>query len=555
MLLPLLATFIGSLMPLKASLVTSKVLSLSLGRTTLRQGDSSYGTVSIDSLEGVQSLVVSLFFDKDAFDISSHSNLTTATLVDGNLGEGYVRYSYLFGNTADASLNLFRYYFTAKEDAEIKDYRFDVLVEEAYDEGLEPMDVTGTFGKISVEAAQIQKYTSLYSSGPGEVSYGDEISLSYSIGTCEIATGYFEWRYDDDELTYLDFEKGSFFEGKVVDIVASPGSVRLTFLSGEYGHSWQNSLGTLRFAPKENTVSNTPITLYARELYDLELDAIEASSITKDIVIVRNPTIVDYNADFTLQAQSCHSYDAQVGITIHLGAESHLGAGDFTVAFDPQQLRLSSYEKLLSADFFNVNDKKADEGILKFSIISMTDILIESDVLSISFDVLSMPENYHMDLSFSGSGLSDSLTNPIALRFLSSGIDFTPYQAENFAAEFLSTTGSICSSGSNNQEQLSAIWDDLKDRYLSLLPVEKNSITTATPDFIGDSSDILERTLGRYLFIVSKYGLENYMGINVNQSKSDAAVHDTVDSSPWLIVSIGTITTLAITLIAKKKRD
>lgn len=552
MFLPLLGIFLGSLMPLQASAVPPSSLSLSFGNASLRQGGSSYGTISIDSLEGIKTLVVSAYFDTNVFNVDSYDNLTTTVFVDGYAGDGYVRFSYIFNEEPSAGSDLFRYFFTVAEDAPVGDYHVDILVEEAYDINLESVQVNATSGTIHVDEAPLNKTASIVSNGPTQVSFGDEADISYSFSTHQIASGSLEWTYDDDALEFLGFTADDFLEGKIYDLAASAGLVRLSFICNEYGSGL--NIGTLAFAPKKNEEQDTSVSLFARELFDLELDPVNASNVEKPLHIAHNSAIVPYNADISLSTQRLPSYAKQIDIKVHLGANSHLGAGDFILTYDPEQLHYLSGTKRIATDFLNINDKKTNEGILKFSLISTTGIVQESDILSLSFDVLSMPESYHMDLGFSGSGLSDSLTEPIALRFLSPGIDFEAYEATDYAEEFLSLTGPICTSAGDKETQLSGVWGQLKDHYQSLLSSEQAIFSNVVPDYVGDSDNVLERALGRYHYIVTKYGFENYMNAVINYSSTTTISTSSVPSSAWLLTAICTTTALGAILLLKKKR-
>ena len=62
------------------------------------------------------------------------------------------------------------------------------------------------------------------------------------------------------------------------------------------------------------------------------------------------------------------------------------------------------------------------DGNLKFSIISLNDIVAEQTVLTLEFDVLQTENEQQTSFTISGSLVSDSLTNPIMLNFIGTNI-------------------------------------------------------------------------------------------------------------------------------------
>lgn len=71
----------------------------------------------------------------------------------------------------------------------------------------------------------------------------------------------------------------------------------------------------------------------------------------------------------------------------------------------------NSAEKGFTSTFFNINDKNVYDGILKFSIISLSDITDEQILLTVTFDAKHACEDKLADFEISGSGLTDALTN------------------------------------------------------------------------------------------------------------------------------------------------
>ena len=103
--------------------------------------------------------------------------------------------------------------------------------------------------------------------------------------------------------------------------------------------------------------------------------------------------------------------------------KSLLGAGDFTISFNTDLFELTSYSKGFEPDFFYINDKEKENGILKFSIISLEDIASEENLLYLEFSVKHVCTNQTTEIEINGNMLADSITNPIKLNFVNTSIN------------------------------------------------------------------------------------------------------------------------------------
>ena len=198
-----------------------------------------------------------------------------------------------------------------------------------------------------------------------------------------------------------------------------PGTVYISFVGTTY--SYDSSLLQIRFRTICNENSISQITLAAADLCDLDLEFIQCSGRTTNVQ-------VSYDPSYTVDAPSMrlsafyHEETGKVTVEVCLDADSHLGAGDFVLRFDPKLLTYSSSTKMFDPTFFNINDKKVGEGELRFSIISLTDITQAQTVLTVEFDALRGFREQTTDLEIVGIGLADSITAPITLNFVPTSV-------------------------------------------------------------------------------------------------------------------------------------
>ncbi|MBQ0010491.1 MAG: hypothetical protein KBS76_05275 [Ruminococcus sp.] len=385
------------------------------------QGASGYGTVYIDSLAGIASLDVTVHFDPDVVEITGTYNSVSASMYDSSVGDDGVRYTYIFdGNGPENKTGLFYFYYTIKDTAALGKTRFDVTVSDAYGIDLLPLTVNGSRTAVTVSEKKVSKTASLYRSSNVSTSVQNEFDLSYSVSTYQIASGSFAIRYDDELFELVSITPGGLLSGKISDINTDlAGSVYVSFVSNEY--SSYNDLISVRLRTKKNVSQSSEIKLEVTDFYDLTLCPIVCQPVTTTVTVVHDDSIFD-DAPGMVASSELNDGETECTVLITLDADSHLGAGDFTFTFDPARLTYVSAEKLFSPTFFTVNDKSADDGIIKFSVISTADIVKKTSVLKLTFSVKRPECDSEADISLAGSTTTDSMTNPIRLNYAAKAI-------------------------------------------------------------------------------------------------------------------------------------
>ena len=433
----LASAFLLSLAPLSAK--SDNIITMS-GDESICRGNTYYGYVYIETLENVAALNVSLHYDPSVIEITGTYNQVSCTMYDNSLGKDELSYSYLFdGNGGTDKTCLFTFYYAVKDDAPIGRHMFDLTVNEAYDFSFESTDVKGSRFGYSVSAAKQEKSCYIYGTGNVSSQKEMEFELSYSFDTTQVASGAIEIQYDKNLFEFVSMENGGFLNGKIVDInTKQSGTVYLSFLGTEYAQN--TDILRVRFKTIGNVTQTSQIKFKAADLYDLDLSHIRSGGFSTDVNLTYNSAY-----DYTLAKMSLISaFDAennQVKIYVKLSENTRLGAGDFTLSWDASYLKLASYQKLFEPTYFNVNTQKTESGILKFSIISLTDITDAVDVLCLVFDVEKTCGIPSVDFGISASGLSDSLTSPISLNMIGC---ILPMAGEHEYGEWTVVTPATC---------------------------------------------------------------------------------------------------------------
>ena len=401
---------------------------------SMRQGDSAYCYVYIDSLSGVGSLDVCVYFDPDKVNIRSTYNSASAILYDSSVSENCVRYTYLFdGNGTDRRSQLFAFRYRILDTAEVGKTYFDIAVSDAYSSDLQPIEVYGARVSVDISEKMQSKSCSVTSSSSVSSSFGEEFTLTYNVSTANIASGSFEIHYDNELFELVGIENGHFLSNKIADVNSDlTGAVYCSFVGTEYNYYYD--LISVTFRTVKNVSETSEITFGSTDFYDLDLIPVVCSGCSTSVDIAYDSSIVPDAPCVRLSSEYDASND-QVVCTVSIDADMKLGAGDFTLSFDADLLTFASFEKLFTPSFFNVNTKKTDEGTLKFSIISLSDIVDETQALKVVFDVVHPETDTETELSISGSGVADSMTDPITVNYIGSKIvidgvpdaDYTEY--------------------------------------------------------------------------------------------------------------------------------
>ena len=388
---------------------------------SVAQGSYGWAYIYLDDLVDLATLNIAVHYDSTKISVLDHYNSVGCTLYDASNKDGCLQYSYIFDGTGNSEkTNLFYFWYQINEDAEIGNTYFDIVITDAYNTSRQPVDIGGSRCNLTITERPITKECYVYGTYDVSTSVKEEFELDYHFSTWEIASGSAEISYDPELFEVVEITNGEFLSGKLVDVNSSlKGSVYLSFLTTEY--NYYSDFLRIRFRTLKNVEDTSQITLTFSQLCDLELNTLVCSGFTTNMYVNFDDTYTEDAPSMSVSA----SYNAQsdkVTATIKLESDSKLGAGDFVLKFDTDSLTYNSAQKGFAPNFFNINDKDVADGILKFSILSLTDITDEQTVLTVVFDVRHSCEDKTSAFELGGSGLTDSLVNPILLNFVDANV-------------------------------------------------------------------------------------------------------------------------------------
>ena len=328
---------------------------------TVKQGNSAYCYVYIDSTEDIAALDVTVHFDPAKVKITSVYNSISATLYDSVTNIDNIQFSYILDGKGTATkTRLFYFRYQVLSGADIGNAFFDVTIGEAFDNSLNELPIQGSRCSFTIAETVTSKSCSIYSTNSVSTAIDQEFTLSYRFSTYQIASGTAVVNYDPELFEVVSVKQDAFLADKLTDVNTDLcGEIYVSFVGTKY-YSNANFL-TVTFRTLKNVTDTSKITLKTTELLDLELNPISCSGYTTNVSVVFDETYLGDAPKMWLDS-SFSSEDMQITLTVYLEKGSRLGAGDFVITFAPEIVSYNSYLKGFTPSFFNINDKNAEKG-------------------------------------------------------------------------------------------------------------------------------------------------------------------------------------------------
>ena len=408
------------------------------------EGETYTANVSLFAVEDINALSLQIHFDSSVLEATETTNYASAEFYDHSIQKDSLAYSYIF-NSIDLFnfIQLFSFSFRIQDGVIPGNYYFDVIVSDAYNNSLNPVEiktyrtyfsVTSSSGDPSGGGGEtppvVNSAYGFLTCGEVTTSYNESFTFTYYLDSLEPSSGTFVITYDDQLFEFVSLTKLGFFDDMICDYNANTkGQIYVSFAA--VSKAVDTSLFTIELKTIDNVSAGTSISLIANELYDSEMNPMSfgADSLSVNTQYVA-PVINNPKMETTY---SINTDDHLISLDITLEEQSHLGAGDFILKFDKEIVTYAGCTKHFSPTYFNVNDKsqQLEQGQVKFSILSTSDILKETHVITFAFSYNESSQIQNADFTLTGSGLTDALTNPIRL-------DISGVSVEVPATDFIS---------------------------------------------------------------------------------------------------------------------
>lgn len=387
------------------------------------EGYSYSADLCMHVYEEVSALSVEVHFNPSVVSIGDTYNNISAQIYDYSINEESVNYTYIFDHVdLDSNQTLFYFGYNVLSGVAPGRYYFDIVISEAYNSSLESVEISTTRKYIDVKSQSSLKVANAYPSESNvNTSYNQEFTFTYYLDSSEPSSGAFVIRYDDKLFEFVSLTKLDFFDNMICDYNASAkGEIIVTFI--EVTRDYNTSLFEITLKTINNVDASSQITFAASELYDTDMNPMRLNATSISVDVAHDPSYEEHPSMTT--SYQVNAVNHQVVFTINLEEDSHLGAGDFIFRFDKDIITYVESTKLINPTMFTINDKQAqlDQGQIKFSILSTTDIVEANDILRITFSYSDNRNDRNSSITLIGNGLTDSLTNPIQLDI--SGTDY-----------------------------------------------------------------------------------------------------------------------------------
>ena len=363
----------------------------------------------------------------------------------------------------------------AAEDVPEGTYRLNIAVGDVWGADLTARTVACTPVKVTVQKQDPQEpsQTLRITAGSTEAhTVGDEFSLSFSgnyinnLGTLNLVT-----EYDNTILRLKDVALSDMLTGAGLPLYSIndtvPGSVRISYLSGNGVTGWLNSMVTYTFEVIANTDGYTVVTLEPESVYDGAGKAIQAQSayatvnLYKTVEIPAAPQIVleqvaDTRDEFALQVKA--------------QKDTAIAAGDFTVSFDPAALACAAVTPgktgMVYSNIFN------DDGKVKFSFILDGGISDDTVLCILRFEKKNDAACCDTPISITGKSVVNDDLQPVEVEYVGTSTHVHKYEP--------SVTAPTCTAQGYTVHTCDACGDSYVDSYVNALGHDWGEWTEST---------------------------------------------------------------------------
>lgn len=382
---------------------------------SVTQGNGAYIYVYAKNFVNVAGLDVFVKYDSSAFTLGSASKggFISDALGDVNAetaGEIKLSCVSVDGVSGDGLLLTVLLY--AKSDAEIKDYRADIIVGDCYDSGLNPVTVVASGCKITVNAKpQITEAVTFYSQYENAVKRkGDEVNVSfYTYNSHGFASADFEINYDAEMLALKSVTLGDSLKNAESATFSindkTDGYVKISYAALSAAPSYV-TVAEISFTVAGDKDGQTQIDFISSALYDSDLTPYNGSTVAVTVETEAIPPVITY-PKISLKTVKVTSTEAE--LEIFAEKDTLLAAGDFFVYFNPDEYECVEIIKTLDNSMV-VGNTSFKSGIARLSFIYEDGIPEDSVIVRLRFKVLA-PCETTSEFRLEGSKITDKNYN------------------------------------------------------------------------------------------------------------------------------------------------
>lgn len=435
----MLVTFF-SFITVKSSDETSKIY---MDETTVTQGEYGAVTLYISNVKNYAVLDIRIFYDSSAINIYSsnfgyaHNDMPIHEKID-NLIPGTIHYTLISSENTSASGSLLSLYFNVYQDTPAGDYSFTIAIDGVFDENYQPISVSKTNGKVTVEPKTSAIPTIYYSQmvSSQNIEYGDIITYYvYGYDLKKLAASDYEVYYDAEVLSLKSVNIGYELNQNYViysENHSKPGLFQLSFISN-IGLNYAYPLFELTFESIKNQSETSQIIFIPRNGFDEDLLRMQSPQTVTNIDVKKIDDKPTLKVD-SYEGSNNKSFD----VYVTLGEMSHVAAGDFIISYSGNIITLTDTVVLYEGAYF-VYDHKADQNQVSFSMIELDGITEETVLLKLTFTPNPSYIQSESDILISGSSVVNTSFEDVLLNYQHGKINIGKY----YSVKFIDYDGSL----------------------------------------------------------------------------------------------------------------
>lgn len=410
--------------------------SIDVSSTIITPDESGVISINLNNGMNIAGLSFSIYYDSSVFDINSHG--TYGIFDSGNVSvndetEGEVHVSFASSEGVDFSGKILTLYFSVDSQAPSNTYQIDLAVDEVYDENLSLITVKKSDGSITVtENIEPVEHINFYNQvSMNSLSIGQKTTYRfYAYQLKNLSAGNFQIHYDASLLKLIDISPSNDLErsGVLLSINTDiEGYIDISFASLDALNDYD--IFFIEFEVIANVDASSEIQMIPKNLYDDDLNPMVATSVSREISIIKNKVVEDYPDIYITDYQGDMNESFEVQVKVQ--SNSNLAAGDFTIHYDNDQLTVINVleGEMISEHggylFFNPN---YEDGFISFSYINENGLIEENTFLTIEFKAKASTDSTYFDINISGSGLVNKDFESIELDYISPSIYLGEYK-------------------------------------------------------------------------------------------------------------------------------
>ena len=376
---------------------------LSVGSAEGYPGNYVSVDVNLQNAVNLGGLSFGIYYDSDNFELNSVNTydalFSDSTFIDinknisGQIGQIMVSIVDINGINAENSSSILSLQFHIKSDVVSGQYPINLSYDEAYDTNFNNIQVNKSEGKITVKESNPSQLNTVNfycnMSSDGEITKDTNVIYKlYIQNPYKLAGGNFFFTYDPDVLQFVELSVNEAYKSN--NAIASLNTNTRGLIKYSYADIQSITDDTdsnfnfinVAFRVKTDAISSTSVGFYCESLLDENLNILLGSTCSCEMTISKKKAEMFFSWDG--ESADDRTFDVQ----LLLSADSNLGAGDFEISYDTDELECKAVginNSCTSDGAIVITREAISNGKIYFSYVNVDGSSSEETILDITF--------------------------------------------------------------------------------------------------------------------------------------------------------------------------